>query len=427
MNIFEILNITNGSLINKIDLIKKINKIKINSNEIKKNDCFIAINSGYKYINDAIKNGACLIITDKKKRYSIPTILVKNTTYALGQLGKYIKEKYNPKIIAITGSVGKTTTRELLYCILKKKYNVIQNEKNYNNQIGVPLTLLNINKFTEIALIEMGMNHFKEIEYLSKLTEPDLAIITNIGTSHIGNLGSKENILKAKLEITEGLKGKLFVNGDDELLKYLNLNISKSGFDISNNLIAYNLKTNLNNSIFNIKLNKEYEIKVNLPKHLVPNVLLAINVALYLNIDINTIIKALKEYKPYDMRMNIIKNKTNIIINDCYNSSYESLKGALNTIKNCNEEKIIILGDIKELGEYAYEIHKKIVPLLDEINNKKVYLIGKYIKYKDACHFNNCNELINYLKDKKIENKVILIKASRAMHFENITNFLLNL
>ena len=233
MNIFEILNITNGNLINKIDLIKKINKIKINSNEIKKNDCFIAINSGYKYINDAIKNGACLIITDKKKRYSIPTILVKNTTYALGQLGKYIKEKYNPKIIAITGSVGKTTTRELLYCILKKKYNVIQNEKNYNNQIGVPLTLLNINKFTEIALIEMGMNHFKEIEYLSKLTEPDLAIITNIGTSHIGNLGSKENILKAKAFFETKEKCKLIppkVNMKiDQILRSFILN---GGFEI---------------------------------------------------------------------------------------------------------------------------------------------------------------------------------------------------
>ncbi len=430
MNIFEILNITKGTLINKFNLNKKINNFKINSSEIKKDDCFITINSGYKYINDAVKNKAALIITNKKIICKIPCIIVKNTEKALGQIAKYIKEKYNPKLIAITGSTGKTTTREIIYNILKRKYNVLQNEKNYNNQIGVPLTMLNINKKTDIAIIEMGMNHLGEIKYLSNLTKPDIAAITNIGSSHIGNLGSKENILKAKLEIKEGLKGKLFVNGDDKLLKNLK-NTNKSGFDIDNNLRAYNLKSNLNSSSFNIKINnKEYLIKTNLAKHLIPDVLIAINIALYFKIDINVIIETLNEYKPYNMRMNIIKKNTNIIINDCYNSSFESLKGALDTIKNEKLNKILILGDINELGKYSLKIHKMIIPLLDHIKNKTVFLIGKnmmQINYKDSIHFNNYKELINYLKNKKIENSIILIKASRTMHFENITNFLLEL
>ena len=430
MNIFEILNITKGTLVNKFNLNKKINNFKINSSEIKKDDCFITINSGYKYINDAVKNRCALIITNKKIICKPPCIIVKNTEKALGQIAKYIKEKYNPKLIAITGSTGKTTTREIIYNILKRKYNVLQNEKNYNNQIGVPLTLLNINKKTDIAIIEMGMNHLGEIKYLSNLTKPDIAAITNIGSSHIGNLGSKENILKAKLEIKEGLKGKLFVNGDDKLLKNLK-NTNKSGFDIDNNLKAYNLKSNLNNSSFNIKVNnKEYLIKTNLAKHLVPDVLIAINIALYFKIDINVIIETLNKYKPYNMRMNIIKKNTNIIINDCYNSSFESLKGALDTIKNEKLNKILILGDINELGKYSLKIHKMIIPLLDQIKNKTVFLIGKnmmQINYKDSIHFNNYKELINYLKNKKIENSIILIKASRAMHFENITNFLLEL
>ena len=286
MHILEILNITKGSLINKIDLNFKINKFKTNSKEVKKNDCFIALNNGHKYIEEAIKNGASLIIVNRKKTCNTPTILVQNMIKVLGGLASYIRKIYNPKVIAITGSVGKTTTRELIYSILSKKYKCHQNKKNYNNHIGVPLTIFDLDKNDEIAIIEMGMNHLNEIKYLSKMVTPNIAVITNIGSSHIGNLGSKENILKAKLEIKEGLKGPLFVNGDDELLKHEYA--IKSGFNENNDLIAYNLKSNLYSSSFNININNHtYQIKINLPSHLISNVLIAINIALYLNIDIN--------------------------------------------------------------------------------------------------------------------------------------------
>lgn len=431
MNILEILNITKGSLINKINLNLNINKFKINSKDINKGDCYIALignTDGHKYIKNAIKNGASLIIVSKKVSYNIPTILVQDTTKALGHLATLIRNKYQPKVIAITGSVGKTTTRQLIYTILKTKYKCHQSKKNYNNHIGVPLTMFDLNKDDEIAIVEMGMNHFNEIKYLSKMVTPDIAVITKIGTSHIGNLGSKKNILKAKLEIKEGLKGPLFVNGDDELLK--KEKAYKSGFDKNNNLIAYNLKTSLTNSTFNININdKEYEIKINLPSHLINNVLIAIHIGLYLNIDINTIINALKNYHSYDMRMNILHDHhNNTIINDCYNSSLESLTGVLKLLEQEKQNKLLILGDINELGSYSKEIHEQIPPLLNKINNKKVILIGKQItkiKY-EASYFNNYQEVISYLKNKQIKDTLILIKASRSLKLENITNFLIN-
>ena len=431
MNILEILSITKGTLINKINLNLNINKFKINSKEIKKGDCYIALignTDGHKYIKNAIKNGASLIIVSKKASYNIPTILVQDTTKTLGHLASLIKNKYNPKVIAITGSVGKTTTRELIYTVLKTKYKCHQGKKNYNNHIGVPLTMFDLNKDDEIAIIEMGMNHLNEIKYLSQMVTPDIAIITNIGTSHIGNLGSKDNILKAKLEIKEGLKGPLFVNGDDELLQ--KEKAYKSGFKKNNDLVAYNLKTSLTNSTFNINIeNKKYTIKINLPSHLINNVLIAIHIGLYLKIDINTIIDALSNYQGFDMRMNILNDKhNNTIINDCYNSSLESLTGVLKLLEKEKKHKLLILGDINELGKYSKKIHQQIPLLLNKINNKKVIFIGNQItkiKYQ-ATYFNNYQETINYLKNKKIKDTLILIKASRNLKLENITKFLIN-
>ena len=429
MNIIDILKTTQGTLINKINLNTQIHKFKINSKEIQKGDCYIALvgnTDGHKYIQEAIQNGASSIIVSRKVSYNIPTILVQNTTKALGFLASFIRKKYNPKIIAITGSVGKTTTRELIYIILNQKYQCHQSKKNYNNHIGVPLTLFDLNPTDEIAIIEMGMNHKNEIKYLSNMVTPNIAVITNIGTSHIGNLGSKENILKAKLEIKEGLIGPLFVNGDDKYLK--DLKAYKSGFNHNNDLTAYNLTSSLTKSTFDIFLhNQKYSINVNLPAHLINNVLIAIHVGLYLNVDISTIIKALNNFKSYNMRMNILKDKNNnTIINDCYNSSLESLTGVLKLIQKEKQKKLLIIGDINELGNFTSIIHQKIPTLLNKINNKNIIFVGpktNHINYKNAMHFNNYQETINYLKSQKIKDTLILIKASRTLKLENITNY----
>ncbi|MBR3229995.1 MAG: UDP-N-acetylmuramoyl-tripeptide--D-alanyl-D-alanine ligase [Bacilli bacterium] len=434
MNINDILKSTNGKLINNIDLKEKFNKIKINSKEIEKDDIFIAIigenHDGHKYIEEALNKGAKLIITQKEIQTKKPYIIVKDTTVALGDIAHYMIKKYKPKVIAITGSVGKTTTKDILYNLLKTKYNILTNEKNYNNNIGVPLTIFNLKKEHEILLLELGMNHPKEITYLSNMINPNISAITNIGSSHIGYLKTKENILKAKLEILEGMKEKiLFVNGDDNLLKDIK-NTHTSGFNKENNLIGYDLESNLYSSSFKINYkNKEYKINTNLPRHLLNNVLLAVNIALYLNIDIKQIQKTLENYKSVNMRMDIIKGiNNNTIINDCYNSSFESLTGVLKILEKEKQDKILILGDIKELGNLSKEIHKSLTPYIDNIKNKEVYLVGNEIKNikTNAKYFKNYDELLNYLQNKKIENKLILIKGSRSMKLENITNYFIN-
>ena len=431
MNINEILTCTKGKLINKINLEEKYNKIKINSKEVKKNDIFIAIigenHDGHNFIDEAIKKGAKLIITQKEINTKIPYIIVKNTTKTLGDIAHYMVKKYNPKIIAITGSVGKTTTKSILYNLLKTKYNILTNEKNYNNNIGVPLTIFNLTKENEILLLELGMNHPKEISYLSNMINPNISAITNIGSSHIGYLKTKDNILKAKLEILDGMKEKtLFVNGDDELLKKIK-NTHTSGFNKNNNLIGYDINSNLYFSSFKIKhKDKEYKINTNLPRHLLNNVLIAIDIALYLNIDIKQIQKTLENYKSINMRMDIIKGiNNNIIINDCYNSSFESLTGVLKTLENEKQDKILILGDVKELGDLSKEIHESLTPYIEKIKNKEVYLVGKEMKNIkiNAKRFENYEELLTYLKNIKIQNKLILIKGSRSMKLENITNY----
>ena len=431
MKIKDIIKSTKGKLVGIIDENDTYRKIKIDSNEVKENDIFVAIvgenNDGHNYINEAIKNKAKLIITSRKVNSKIPYIIVKDTTVALSNIAKAYLKKYRPNVIAITGSVGKTTTRNILLKLLKTKYNTVANKKNYNNKIGVPLTIFNINENTEILILEIGMNHLKEISYLSKLVKPNVSAITNIGTSHIGYLENKENILKAKLEILDGMKEKiLFVNGDDKLLRKIK-NTKKSGFSKVNNLKGYDLKSSLYKSTFKIKYNeKEYKIDVPVQKHLTTNVMLAINIALYYKIDIKDIIKELKDYKAFDMRMNIIKTKNNTIINDCYNSSFESLTSILKIIKEEKKKKLLILGDIKELGNLSKEIHQSLKPYIDKIENKEVILVGKEMENLDveAQHFKNYQETIEYLKTKKIKNKLILIKGSRGMKLENITNYL---
>ena len=213
MKLSEINHFLNG----KINKDVEFNKIKVNSNEIKQGDLFLAINKGHDYIDEAINNGAVAIISEKEIEY--PSIKVDNSIIALGKIAHYIRNCYNIPLIAITGSVGKTTTKELIYLVLSKKYKVLKSNKNQNNHIGLPLTLLNLDNTYDMIVVELGMNHLKEISYLSKMCNPNYGIITNIGSAHIGNLGSKKNILKAKLEIRDGLNGILIVNKNDKYLR----------------------------------------------------------------------------------------------------------------------------------------------------------------------------------------------------------------
>jgi len=432
MTLKEILKITKGKIISGNKKNKETGKICIDSRTIEKNDIFITLKgnktNGYNYIKD-VTEIASVIITNKKikTKSKTPIIKVKNTKKALQKIGIYNRKKYIDKpVIAITGSVGKTTTKELISEIFKTKYNVLKTKGNYNNDIGVPIMLSQINEKHDIIILELGMNHLKEIEKLSKMCKPQTAIITNIGTSHIGNLKTQENIFKAKMEITKYLNyGNLIVNGKDFYLNKVKENkkysIIKTDEDCINNIIkSEKLYFDL------IYKNKTYKIEFSIPnKYLIENILLALNTALLYNIPINNIISSINNFKSPNKRANIIKLKNNItLIDDCYNASFESIKSSLSMLDQ-KKNNLAIIGDVLELGNHAEKIHKKIEQELLKIKNLNIITVGEYTKIiKSQHHFENNSKLIDYLKEIELKDITILLKASREMHLEKIKEYI---
>ena len=433
MNLNEIIKITKGKLISGEITNKTLGKLCVDSRKIEQNDIFVAIKGenvdGNNYIEDIIDISS-LIITTKNIKYSskTPIIKVKNAYKAITKIGKYNRTKHiNKPLIAITGSVGKTTTKELISQILNTEYNVLKTEGNKNNELGVPLMLSQINDNHEIIVLELGMNHRNEIKRLTKICKPDIAIITNIGTAHIGNLKSQKNILKAKLEIITKMKNKtLIINGNDKFLKTIkkikNLKIIKTK---KINDVIINNKLN-----FKVNINKKsYQISYPTPnKCLIDNINIAIETAKLYNIKPENIINTINNFKQVKNRSNIINLNNNItLIDDTYNASLESIKGSLELLKNTKNKKLLILGDVLELGKKTKEIHKQIETEIEKVKNIKTITVGENTKIiKQGKHFNNNQEIINYLEQKELKNITILIKGSRRMHLEEIKDYLTN-
>lgn len=428
MDLNEIIKITGGKLLNDYKKIC-VKGIKFDSRKLSSSDLFIAIkgkfDDGHKYINKKMKCQAIIVSEDISCDIKIPIIKVSSSYEALFLLAQHWRLKYKLPLIAITGSNGKTTLKEMVYNILSTKYKVLKNIGNKNNILGVAETLFNLNKEYDMVVMEMGMNHLGEIEKLSLMCEPECAVITNIGSAHIGLLKSKKNIYKAKMEITKGLNGKLIVNGDD---CYLNKNkCFKCGTKCHNDLIAYNIHIYDEYLKFNIYLDKEYEVIFNTPvKQYIPSLLEAIKIGIDYNIDIKEILNCLKNFTMVDRRLKVNNLKTCKLIDDSYNASYESIKCGLEYLKRLNEKKIIILADMLELGKYSKKYHKKLNYLLDKIDNKEILTVGSYTKYIHSRHFNNNEEVIAYLKSIDLTNKYIYIKGSKSMNLDQIAHFLTN-
>lgn len=433
MKISELNKIVNGTFIS-FSKDKDIKKIKTDTRLLEKGDVFVALKGnnydGHDFIDEALKKASCIIVSEKITRKKSNIIYVNDTNKALFEIASYYRREYPCFYIAITGSVGKTTTKELLHQMLSTKYNTLKTEKNYNNHIGVPLTLFNLDDKKEIAIIEMGMNHEGEIKRLSNLVKPDIAIITKIGSSHIGNLKSKKNILKAKMEIVNGIEeGFLIVNGKDKYLKKLR---SKNNYELikSNNLLKYyDVKEEIGYLSFKVSYeNKEYQIEMNITgKHIIEDIILAMTTSLLLDVDIDDIITVLNNYKTEKGRMEIINKENYIIINDCYNASIESFLGALKFMKKQKNKKIFIIGDMLELGKKTAYYHKKLKRKLKKIKNSKILLIGentKVMKGKNIYHFNTNDDIIEYLKNENLENNIIFVKGSRKMKLEEVINSL---
>ena len=406
--------------------------VSIDSRTVQKGDIYFALKGerfdGNKFAKDAIKNGASFAVIDDHSLNHPNFLKVESSLKALQELSKFHRSKLvKTKIIALTGSNGKTTTKELIREVLKTQYKVCSTEGNLNNHIGVPLTLLKINPKADFAIIEMGANHLKEIEFLTGLINPDFGLITNFGKAHLEGFGSLEGVIKGKSELYDYLKKNnkiAFVNADDDIQnKFSGQKIAFS----SNKKGLYNFKKN-DSSRMSSLIYKNEIVKSNLTgKYNYSNIGFATLIGLHFKISINAIKKAILNYVPSNNRSQIISKDNKSIILDAYNANPTSMAAALNSFSELNGDKTVILGDMFELGKVSSIEHKKIIDFCIENKFESIFFIGEeFYKHKNKftipLFFKNKSDFYKYTKEFFIKTENILIKGSRGMKLEEILN-----
>lgn len=442
----EVIEAVGGKLNKNIDLENLyIKSISTDTRKIEKDCLFFALKGdnfdGHNFIENALNSGAIACISEKDIKTEGLLILVEDSKKALRNLAKYYRSIFDIKVVALTGSTGKTTTKDMLYSCISKKYNTVKTEGNFNNEIGLPLTVFNIEEDTQVLILEMGMNHFGEIRNLSEIAKPDIAIITNIGVSHIENLGSREGILKAKCEIFDYLsdRGLKILNADDDML------ITLKDKESSQKVYYYSLNKKEDafavdieqNGIEGIKakfciLDEEIDINLNIAgEHFISNALAVALACFELGISNNQIKEGLESFRPSKMRMNIIKTDKYTIINDAYNANPNSMKAGLDVLDKAIGRKVAILGDMFELGEKSSEFHYMIGEYVASKDIQELICIGEDSKYmyegaleksKEALklrYFKTQDEFLRKCKEILQDGDIILVKASRGMKLEN--------
>ena len=469
MKVKDIVKITNGKILCGDEKIP-CNHFVRDSREVKEGDVYVALKGerfdGNDFCQSAIDNGAkvCIVSKDVRekendtklvnteadkinnsiKENKVTIIKVEDTLKALQEIATYKRMQYNIPVVAVTGSVGKTSTKDLIASVVSQKYNTLKTKGNYNNEIGLPLTILGLTN-EEAMVVEMGMNHLGEIRKLTNIAKPTVAVITNIGTAHIGNLGSRENILKAKLEILEGLQGNtVVINNDNDLLhKWVNenkekYNIITYGIKNKSKYMATDIKSFEDKSEFKVVCEKDESINnkmVTVPvggEHFILNSLCAIAVGEYLNVPTEKIINGIANLELTKKRMEVLTSKSGAtVINDTYNANYDSMKAAITYLKEIKDKrKIAVLGDMLELGDYSKELHEKVGEEVDESIDILI-TIGKEAKYiaekakaKQIIECKDNEEAVRKLKELGTKDDAILLKASNGMKFFEIATAL---
>lgn len=417
-------------------------------------DTFIGIKgenyNGNDFYMEAFSKGAnCAILEKKYFDYNVSDekltiLLVDDSIEALKNIASYIRLDSEAFFVAVTGSVGKTSTRDMIYSVLKEKYSTLKTENNYNNNIGLPLTITRLTS-EKAAVIEMGMNHLGEISYLSNITKPNIGVITNVGTAHIGELGSRENILKAKLEIIDGMdcNGILVINNDNDLLHeyYMKNSESKNkvitiGVTNQSEFMAKNIQLNENSSSFDVSYKENiYSVYCPIPgMAFVYNSLVAFAVGTLLDVEIKKIVNGIKNIELTKNRMEIIDLKNNIkIINGVYNASVDSMKSNLEILAHqTGNRKIAVLGDMLELGKFSKELHEEVGKFVFENNIDILITVGTLSKniaqkaiecgmdVEKVYTFDDNKNAIDLLKKIILPNDTILFKASHSLKFNEI-------
>ncbi|MDA0730367.1 MAG: UDP-N-acetylmuramoyl-tripeptide--D-alanyl-D-alanine ligase [Proteobacteria bacterium] len=435
--LLKILNVSNNGLENKV-----FSGISIDTRSIKENEIFIAIKgknfNGHHFIEDAFEKGASVCIIAEQIPSKPNCIIVENTDLTLAQIAAYFVQQQKPKVIAITGSNGKTTTKEAILNILKYKFSehtILATEGNLNNHIGLPLTLFKLKVEHKIAILEMGMNHSGEIDYLSKIAPPDIAVITNIGEAHIENFSTRKNIALAKKELLLNTSptGTLILPFDDDYYELLSdgLQQKKITFGKSNKADIYYEKThNLYNFYYQGKKIIE-KIKF-IAEHNAINFMCAIGVATELDFveeEFNQI-KNINFNIPHRLEFKRMKNGMTII-DDCYNANPTSMKKALDILSDMVGYKIAVIGDMAELGNSAKQYHQEIISYAENKNIDLIFRFGIFFKntesdIKKNFWYSSKELLIESLKKNLKSNSIILVKGSRSMKMEDIIEAIQN-
>ncbi len=445
----DLLNNCNAKLLNgNKDTL--INECFTDSNKVTEGSCFFGIKGfnvdGSLYYKEAIESGAKVLVLSKRYDYNFRgyedrvIIIADNTLKVLQDLAAYKRSLFSGPVIGITGSVGKTSTKEMLSNVLKQNYKVLKTKGNENSQIGLPLTILRLTD-EDVMILEMGMSKKGEMHNLSRLARPDIAVITNVFDSHIGNLGSRENILKAKLEIIDGMDcGTLIINNDNDMLQKVSkdikqgINIMTFGIQNKSNVMPYNINEKVVTS-FDIADIKDFKITGS--HTLIYNALASYLVSKLLGVSRSMIKKGINEYNNEKHRLEVISLDNNItLIDDSYNASYDSVKLALEYMKNFAGKKIVVLGDILELGKESKKVHKKIGKLVTDNNIDELITIGRYSKYiskeskksgmkrKNIKHFKDEFKSRSYVKELLNKDSVILVKGSNGINLINLVEYL---
>ncbi len=439
---------------------KKITGASIDSRSIKDGDLFVAIKGektdGHCYIDSASQAGAAAVLVENSdisiklpQKNNCSVILVNNTVLALGKLAKKHKEELNTLTVAVTGSVGKTTTRQFIYAVLSSEMKTHKTEGNFNNELGLPLSVLKLDSTYKASVLELGMSQKGEISYLTDIVRPDIAVITNIGTSHIEYLGSREAIRDAKLEISEGLRGdgKLILNGDEPLLLgidsacYVSLKNTEADFRAAN--ICYTSEGMSFNAVCPDRIIKNCLIPT-LGEHTVLDAMFAVACGFYAGISDDGIRKGLAAFEAVGMRQNIIKHGEVTFILDYYNASPESIKASLTVTKQLAEEcggrTVAVIGNVLELGNKSEELHRSVGSYAASLSCDLFFAFGE-----DACLAAlqakedgiNENSVFTFpdISDPAAISEAItehikpgdciLIKASRSIHMERVADILL--
>ena len=451
----NIIRAVDGQLIGQItSLDGYVKRVVTDSRSVQSGDLYIAIVGerfdGHDFLQQAFESGALVALTSKETLgLAGCTIKVDDTRLALGKLAAYYRSLFDLPVIGITGSVGKTSTKEMMASILEQKYRVHKTSGNFNNDIGLPLTLLGLEDEYDVAVVELGMNHFGEIDYLGNILKPTIGIIANIGVSHIEFLGSREGILKAKCEMIPHIssKGCLILNGDDQRLRSVkDTNGIKTlyygqeeRFDctmVNHHLIDQGQKITVSTKT------AIYAFEVAYPgAHILHNALACILVAEELGLSKEAIIRGIKSYTPAGMRLNTYTLKEGItLIDDAYNASVESMESGLKTLRDMtleDKQRVAVLGSMFEMGDYARQGHLDVGALTVKYGVDQLLTVGKEAKWINegalkagmpkamVDHFDEQKALIEALGRFNLEKSVILLKGSRGMHLEKTRDYLI--